>query len=110
MKMDVHVNKTKHIAWYRLDNISKIRQYMSKEQAQSGIHAYVTSRLDQNNSLLSGVADMHLQKLQKLQKAAAKVILGGKKRDNVTGLLKNLHGLPIRKRNCSRFFSLYTNQ
>ena len=98
MKIDVHVNKTTQIAWYRLYNISKIRQYLSKEQTQSVIHAYVTSRLNQNNSLFSGVADMHLQKLQKVPNAAAKVVLGSKKRDHVTGLLKNLHWLPIRKR------------
>ena len=98
MKMDVHLNKTTQIAWYHLYIISMIRQYLSKEQTQSVIHVYVTSHLDQNNSLLSGVTDMHLQKLQKVQNAAAKVILGGKKRDHVTGLLKNLHWLPIRKR------------
>lgn len=98
MKMDVHVNKTTQLAWYHLYNISKIRLYLSKEQTQSVVHAYVTSRLDQNNSLLSGVADMHLEKLQKVQNAAAKVILGGKKRDHVTGLLKTLHWLPVRKR------------
>ena len=70
------------------------------------IHAYVTSRLDQNNSLPSSVADMNLQKLRKVQNAAAKVILGGKKRDHVTGLHTNLHWLPIRKRKLFRILLL----
>ena len=78
--------------------ISKIRPYLTKEQTQCIIHAYVTSRLDQNNSLLSGIPSTLLNKLQKIQNASAKLILGGKKNDHVTGLLKELHWLPLSQR------------
>ena len=39
-----------------------------------------------------------LAKLHRVQKAAAKLILGGKKRDHVTPLLKELHWLPVPQR------------
>ena len=52
---------------------------LTTEQAHCVVHSYVTSHLDQNNSLLSGVPETNLlSKLQKVQSAAAKLILGGK--------------------------------
>ncbi len=96
--MQPQVTKTSQTAWYHLYVISKIRTYLTKEQTQCLIHAYVTSRLDQNNSLLMGVPATLLQKLQKIQNAAAKVILGGKRNDHVTPLLVELHWLPLSQR------------
>ena len=84
---------------YHLHSISKIRAYLTTEQARCVVHAYVTSRLDQNNSLLSGVSETKiLTKLRKVQNAAAKLILGGKKSDHATPLLKELHWLPVPQR------------
>ena len=98
MRMEVQVNKVSQTAWFHLYSISKIRQYLTKEQSQAVIHAYVTSRLDQNNSLLSGLPATLLNKLQKVQNAAAKIILQGKRVDHVTPLLKKLHWLPLNQR------------
>ena len=50
-KMEDQVTKTCQTAWFHLYTISKISQYLTKEQKQTIIHAYVTPRLDQNNSL-----------------------------------------------------------
>ena len=101
--METQIIKTSQTAWYHLFTISKIRQYLTKEQSRAIIHAYVTSRLDQNNSLLIGVPATLLDKLQLIHNAAAKIILRGKKRDHVTPLLKELHWLPLSQR---RFFKL----
>ena len=68
---------------------------MSTEQTKTVVHAYVTSKLDQNNSLLSGVPSTKIAKLQRVQNAAAKLIVGAKKRDHVTMILKQLHWLPV---------------
>ena len=71
--MEAQVVKTAQTAWYHLYSISKIRPYLTTGQTSCVIHAYVTSRLDQNNSLLSGVPETTLLcKLQKVQNAAAK--------------------------------------
>ena len=107
MKMEVQVSKVSQTAWFHLYSISKIRQYLTKEQTQSAIHAYVTSRLDQNNSLLSGVPATLLRKLKKIQNAAAKVILQNKKREHQTHeLLKELHWLPINQRHIFKILLL----
>ena len=97
--MEAHVVKPAQTAWYHLYSISKMRPYPTTEQTRCVIHAYVTSRLDQNNSLLSGVPETTLLcKLQKVQNAAAKLILGGRKRDHATPFLQELHWLPVSQR------------
>ena len=78
--------------------ISKISQYLTKEQKQTIIHAYVTPRLDQNNSLLGGLPSTQMNKLQLVQNSAAKIILGGKIYNHVTDHLIKLHWLPISQR------------
>ena len=97
--MEAQVVKTAQTAWFHLHSIGKIRAYLTTEQARCVVHAYVTSRLDQNNSLLSGVSEKKiLFKLQRVQNAAAKLILGGKKQDHATPLRKKLNWLPVPQR------------
>ena len=98
LKMDLQVSLTCKSAWYRLHQIGKIRPYLTVDETKSAIHAYVTSKIDQNNSLLQGVSDCLIFKLQKVQNAAAKLIFRQKKHDHVTPLLKELHWLPVTQR------------
>ena len=98
LKMEQQVSQTCKSAWHRLHQIGKIRPYLSAEETKSVIHAYVTSKLDQNNSLLLGIPDTQTSRMQKVQNAAAKMIFRKKKYDHVTPLLKDLHWLPIQQR------------
>ena len=56
------------------------------------------SHLDYGNSLLYGISEQLLTKLQRVQNAAARVILGYAKHDHITPGLIELHWLPIRFR------------
>ena len=62
------------------------------------MHAFVSSRLDYCNSLLYGVSDELLQKLQVIQNAAARVVTGARKFDHITPVLHEVHWLPVRQR------------
>ena len=106
--MEAHVIKTAQTAWYHLYSISKIRPYLTTEQTRV-IHAYVTSRLDHNNSLLSGVPETTLLcKLQKVQNAAAKLILGGGSGTMQHHSFKNCTGFPCPNVTSSKQFCWYT--
>ena len=85
-------------AWLNLHNISKIRNYLTQDQAKTIVHAYVTSKLDANNSLLAGITVDQKHQLQRVQNAAVKVITRTKKFDHVSPLLFELHWLPIEDR------------
>lgn len=62
------------------------------------VHAYVTSRLDYCNSLLYGISRELINKLQKVQNAAARLVTGTRKFEHITPVLKELHWLPIEER------------
>ena len=58
----------------------------------------MTSKLDQNNSLLANLPDCQIIKLQRVQNCAAKLIFKAKKHDHVTSLFFELHWLPVHER------------
>ena len=62
------------------------------------VHTLVTSQLDHCNSLLYGLPDYLIQRLQYVMNAAAKVISCKRKFYHVTPLLIELLWLPIRQR------------
>lgn len=98
LSMVNQVNKMVASAWYQLHNISRIRKYLTTEASQILIHAYVISKLDTYNCVLSGIPMKLVDKLKRVQHAAAKCIAQARKYDSITAILRNLHWLPISKR------------
>ena len=75
--------------------ISKIRTYLTTDDAEKLIYAFVTSRLDCNSSFLYGIADYIMDKLQLIQNDAAMVITQTRKHEHITPTLISLHWLPV---------------
>ena len=99
MKLHKQITKVSKSAWHSLFNISKTRKYMCANQCKTVIHAYVTSKIDNNNSLYIGLAKTTLlEKLSKIQHAAARLITHSTKRDDASPVLKQLHWLPVTER------------
>ena len=71
---------------------------MSTEDLQKRIHAFITSKLNYCNGLLTGLPKQTLRKLQLVQNAAARVLTKTKKFDHITPILKSLHWLPVGQR------------
>ena len=98
MDMKPHVNRVIRACYHQIRLIAKIRKYLSMDSASKLIHAFVTSRLDNLNSLLVELPDYVLNKLQLVQNNAARLVAREKKSSHVTPLLKQLHWLPIEYR------------
>ncbi|KAI5089709.1 hypothetical protein C0J45_19844 [Silurus meridionalis] len=88
LSFESHVNNITRIAFFHLRNIAKIRNMMS--DAEKLVHAFVTSRLDYCNALLSGCASKCINKLQLIQNAAARVLTRSRKYDHITPVLRNI--------------------
>ena len=69
LSFDEHIKTVSRTAFFHLRNIAKIWNFLSKNDAEKLIHAFVTSRLDYCNALLSGNPDKALNKLQLVPKA-----------------------------------------
>uniref|UniRef100_A0A8P4G3Q0 Reverse transcriptase domain-containing protein n=1 Tax=Dicentrarchus labrax TaxID=13489 RepID=A0A8P4G3Q0_DICLA len=98
LSFNSHIKQTSRTAFFHLRNIRKIRHILSKTDAEKLIHAFVTSRLDYCNSLLSGCPNKSIKTLQLIQNAAARVLTGTRKRDHISPVLATLHWLPIKCR------------
>ena len=61
-------------------------------------HAFIGSCLDYYNTLSYGLPQSSVSKLQHIQNATARVLMGTKKFDLITPVLKSSHSVPVEKR------------
>lgn len=78
--------------------LRSIKKYLAIDSLKTLVNCFILSRLDYCNSLLFGISDDTLARLQRVQNAAARLIYGLRKTDHITETLKELHWLPIRYR------------
>ena len=99
--IDDKLNLDKHIAsickssCFQIRNIARIRRFLSAEGTIAFVHAFITCRLDNCNSLLYGLPKHLIQRLQRVQNCAARLVLNGRRHDHITPMLKELHWLPV---------------
>jgi len=62
------------------------------------VQAFISCRLDYCNSLLYGVTNNIMRRVQSLQNAAARLITGARRHEHITPVLCQLHWLPVRRR------------
>ena len=98
LNFNSHIKTVISSAYYHLKNIARVRGMMSKKDLETLIHAFVSSRLDYCNGLLTGLSKKSLHQLQLIQNAAARVLTKTRKYDHITPVLKTLHWLPIAQR------------
>jgi hypothetical protein len=62
------------------------------------LNLFISSKLDYGNALLSGIQDQLLQKLQRVQNSAARIVTKTSRYSHIKPILKMLHWLPIKQR------------
>ena len=98
LSLKSQVSKLCQVAFFYICRIRSIRDCLTQHATELLIHSLVISRLDYGNGLLYGVPDKLLDKLQRVQNVAARVVVKASRYDHITPILKSLHWLPIRYR------------
>ena len=92
------INNVCKSAFFALHNIRKIRKYLDNHSTERLIHAFISSRIDNCNSLFYGLPAAEIAKLQRVQNAAARLVTGSKRSEHITPILRSLHWLPVNER------------
>ena len=98
LTMKEHVTFVCKIAFLELRRISTIRHYLTLEATKTLVISLVLSRIDYCNSLLAGLPQSLISKLQRVQNCAARLVVRAPSGTHVTPLLKELHWLPVKYR------------
>ena len=98
LTLEPYVNSTVALCYKQLKDVSSIRHLIEKKHAEMLVHSIISSRLDYCNSLLYGLKNSVIDKYQKVQNAAAHVVLKLRKRNPIRQEIVNLHWLRINER------------
>ena len=95
MQLDTHIKSVTRTCFFHLRNIAKLRSVVSHSDLEMIIHAFVSSRLDYCNSVLTCLNKTPLDRLQFIQNTAARLLTRSSRRCHITPVLASLHWLPV---------------
>jgi len=98
LTMKTHISKVVSCWYHQLRRILQVRRLIGQDVIQQLVSAFILSRLDYCNSLLSRLPRSTIQPLQRVMNAAARVIMNLSLCNHVKPALKQLHWLPIEQR------------
>ena len=101
---DQHLTFKHHIkikcktAMWNLEKLKTTRPVLTIEAANALAMGTIISHLDYCNGIYSGLPEIDLNKLQRVQNITGKIVLGKGKFADPTDCLRTLHWLPIKYR------------
>ena len=114
LNLKKHVTTVTSMCFYQLRRLRQIRRLVGPDLTAQLVHAFILSRLDYGNSCLAGLPNSTITSLQRVQNAAARLIMNLTPFDHVSSTLKLLHWLPVHRRIkyklCSLMHSIHVRQ
>ena len=98
LSISQHINHTCQTACIQMRQISSKRHLITTQATQTFVCSLVLSRFDYCNFLLSGCPQCLLDKLQKVQNAAAWIVCKAKKSHHIQPIFQSLHWLSVTHR------------
>ena len=98
LNMDIQVNNVVSHCYKLISDIGKVRRFLSDKHTKLLVQSLISSRLDYCNSLYYGINKSEINKLQKIQNAAARLVCKRKKYESISDYLKELHWLRVEAR------------
>ena len=98
LSMKQHISKVAAICFSQLRRLRQLRHLVGQEVTSQLVSAFILSRLDYCNAVLANLPLNAIDLLQRVQNAAARLVLNIRPRDHVTPALQQLHWLPVNLR------------
>jgi Reverse transcriptase (RNA-dependent DNA polymerase) len=98
LSMMSHINQLSSTCTYQLRRLRSIRMQLDESSAKTLVNAFVNSKLDYCNGLFCSLPKYMIDKLQRLQNGAARIVTRQRRSDHITPALQSLHWLPIASR------------
>ncbi len=98
LTFDDHISGICRSTHFHLRNIGRIRNLLTFDATAQLVHALITTRLDFCNSILYNLPKCKLDRLQRIQNQAARVLTRSPRRNHITPVLRDLHWLRIEDR------------
>ena len=98
MTLTSHAYAVVKICFYQLRQLRTIRRFISVDAAKTLVNSFIASRIDYCNSLFHGATKVLFDKLQSVMNAAARLITGQRRFDNISDTLGDVHWLRVPQR------------
>ncbi|XP_071801321.1 uncharacterized protein [Asterias amurensis] len=98
MTLNHQISSISKTVRYQLRNLSHIRKFLTLEATEVMVHSLISSRLDFCNAILINLPEFQINRPQRLQNSAARLITCVKRSSHITPTLQALHWLPVRDR------------
>ena len=98
LTLNKHVSAVCSAASLHIRNLGKIRHLLTQNVTEKLVHAFITARLDYCNSILYGLPKKVIQRLQRIQNTAARLVTRSSRDVHITPVLQGLHWLPVQER------------
>ena len=96
--MDKHVSSLCSRSFYQVYRLRRIHKFLTPQATQTLVRALITSNSHYCNSLFYGMPQYLLEKLQRIQNTAARVVMLVPGFELITPFMIELHWLPVKYR------------
>ena len=112
--MQQHISQVVCIGYYRLHRLRHLGHHVTQDAVKQLVCSFILSKIDYYNSILTGLPASSTSPLQRLQNAAARLVMVLRARDRVVSALAGLNWLPVHFRISYKvaitMFFIHTNQ
>ena len=98
LNMDSQIGNVCQSSYFWLRNIRRIRSHLTLTGTRQIIQSLVISRLDFCNALYQGLPHYQLDRLQRVQNSAARLITCVRRHEHISDVRMQLHWLPVKQR------------
>jgi hypothetical protein len=93
-----HISKVASCCYYHIRRLRQVSRFVSRDIMMQLTSAFILSRLDYCNCILAGLPKSSIATLQRVQNAAARLVLGLGPRDHISDGLRQLPWLSVESR------------